>query len=887
MHIDSQALRRQKTFAVDYLPWVITGGAVVWFLATLNHWVTISSVGFVGQVGGWMWPGNQLSPLAYLGTLPFRKLSDGSLPFALNAFTAVLAALTLGQLARCVALFPHDRTHAQRERETSEHSLLTHKFAWLPPLFAALVGGLQSTFWEHSVVATGEMMELVLFACVVRTLLEFRLTGNNSWAYRAALIYGALMANDWLLTGLLPFFIGALIWMRGVAFFNLKFLLRMAGLGLLGFALVLLMPWVQSHQSGSFNTFGEILKANLAMQKNILVHFQIKQFWMLGLTSLIPFGLISIRWPASFGDNSPMGAAIAALIFHIAHAVFLLVGLWVLFDPPFSPRLVLGGASWLPLYFISALCLGYFVGYFLLVFGKKPRARGFAPPPTSPLAPFVVAALMVVVIAAPTLLVVKNLPPIRAMNQPLLRNFTHALVAELPERDSIVMADDAVSYLIGIAAFHSGDTPRQHILLNSHLMLYAPYHRHLATTYGARLNDQLGATTNLVLADSTQLVQLLTKASETQPVSYLHYSFGYYFEKFALDPHGLIFRLQNMPTNQLAPPVADADTIARNEKFWQTAEQKTFPYLTAQIALLAKGPSQNSLVRHLNLAPIADGQAVTLAVLYSRALDWWAVQLQRAGKLPEARHRFEQALALNQGNLAASINLAFNANLLTNSTTPVTLSRQLEDQLHGYSQWDNFLAQNGPVDEPQFCYQQGVVFAQGGIYHQAAEQLARVTELDPKNLAAQLLLANVQNAAHFSDDALKTLRTARKLANARDAQSEILFAQTTAYFDKHEPQKAELLIETALDAEPRDTALLASSLQNYLTHGQLTNALGVIRRQLALNADDPDALVNQSYVHLQLAQFTDAIAALNHLLDLQPTNAPARLNRAIASLQTG
>ena len=132
-----------------------------------------------------------------------------------------------------------------------------------------------------------------------------------------------------------------------------------------------------------------------------------------------------------------MGAQIAAFIFHLAHAVFLLVGLWVLFDPPFSPRVILGGASWLPLYFLAVLCLGYFCGYFLLVFGKKPRNRNQSSSQPSFINPLVIGVLLLIVVAAPALLLYKNLAPIRAMNGPLLRSFAQQLRAHLPDRDVI------------------------------------------------------------------------------------------------------------------------------------------------------------------------------------------------------------------------------------------------------------------------------------------------------------------------------------------------------------------------------------------------------------------------------------------------------------------
>ena len=67
---------------------------------------------------------------------------------ALNFISAICGALTLVCLARSVALLPHDRTQAQREREPSEYSLLNSScWRWLPPLLAVLACGLQLSFW--------------------------------------------------------------------------------------------------------------------------------------------------------------------------------------------------------------------------------------------------------------------------------------------------------------------------------------------------------------------------------------------------------------------------------------------------------------------------------------------------------------------------------------------------------------------------------------------------------------------------------------------------------------------------------------------------------------------------------------------------------------------
>src|SRR5262249_5174409 len=131
------------------LPWAIAAGALVVFLFTLNHWVSLSSVGVVARLSGWLWQPELNAPLYWLLTAPLRWLPTRAIPLVLNLFSAICAALTLALLAHSVSLLPQDRTEAQRLREKSPSALLSIPAAWLPPLVACLVCGLQLTFWEN------------------------------------------------------------------------------------------------------------------------------------------------------------------------------------------------------------------------------------------------------------------------------------------------------------------------------------------------------------------------------------------------------------------------------------------------------------------------------------------------------------------------------------------------------------------------------------------------------------------------------------------------------------------------------------------------------------------------------------------------------------------
>src|SRR5208282_2880746 len=150
-------------------------------------------------------------------------------------FTALCAALTLGLLARSVRLLPHDRTRDQRLREMGAHAMLSIRAALLPVLFAVLVLATQLTFWENAVVATGEMLNLLVFAFIVDALLEYRVSQNDRWLMTSALVFGLGASNNWALLGFFPFYLVSVVWFRGlVGFFNLRFLARMAFWGVVG-----------------------------------------------------------------------------------------------------------------------------------------------------------------------------------------------------------------------------------------------------------------------------------------------------------------------------------------------------------------------------------------------------------------------------------------------------------------------------------------------------------------------------------------------------------------------------------------------------------------------------------------------------------------------------
>ncbi len=265
MTVEPHRARRQR-FLVAMLPWLVAAGGLAVYLSTLNHWVSLASLGTVARTSGWMWRPQLQQPLTFLAFYPFQFLPERWIPLALNLFAAGTAALVLGLLARSVALLPHDHTREQRWREASRHSTLSIPPAWMPPLLAALACGLQLTFWENATSGTGEMINLLVFAGVIWCLLEFRTERNQSWLSTGAFLCAAGMTNDWTMIGCFPLFLAAVLWLKGLACFEIRFLLRMTLCGLAGLSFYLVLPAVHVCGAGPHLDFWPALKANLKSQ---------------------------------------------------------------------------------------------------------------------------------------------------------------------------------------------------------------------------------------------------------------------------------------------------------------------------------------------------------------------------------------------------------------------------------------------------------------------------------------------------------------------------------------------------------------------------------------------------------------------------------------------
>lgn len=855
-----------RHFTRTLLPWIVAGAALTLYFFTLASWVTLPALGLNAQVLGWDWWNPKIGrPLYHLLTLPVKALPASAQLFALNAFAALCSALTLALLARSVALLPQDRTRDQRARQADETGLLAIPANWLPPLLAVLACGLQLSFWEHATAATGEALDLLLFAAAIACLLEFRQGRDDKWLACFALACGLGFANNWAMVGFAPFLLAALVWVKGREFFNLRFLGRLAAWGCAGLLLYLFNPLTVSPELGF--GFGEWFNAELGAQKNNLLFSPKGRVLLLSFATLLPLALIGIRWSSTFGDVSAAGSFLSNLLFRLMHALFLGGCVFMTLDPAFSPRGLGEGRAMLLFYYLGALVIGYCAGYFLLLCGKEEEKAWQKPSPLGKaLNLALVGILWLGVIALPGWLVMKNLPSLRAQNGPAVREFASQLAQGLPGQGALALSEQPTHLFLVAAHFHG--QPQPHILLDSRMLQLTRYHRQLARRHAGRWPDP-GATPDTQVIPPIAIASFLGTQTRSNHVFLLHPPVpAMYLENLYPVPvsAGLVSELHLYGTNEIVPPLLSTSTRAERD-FWNSGP------------LLEKG----GWIHSESLRNWSDG--ASLRTYYSSAENQFGVALQRANRLPDAGRSFTNATLLNSSNLVAVLNRDFNESLRTGKPSASDPAKIAQELLGPGQSWATVLAKHGPPDEPNFCFALGQLFRQAGLPRQAIIQFTRVTELAPSNHIAHLALAETFIALGVPDRAKAALDAARVRPELRAgltaSAAAVLRLDALHLSQKDRKAEAEQAFVDALKKFPNDLPLLDSLTELYLLSGRFTNALAVTDIQLKVAPTSPRALVNKGGILIQLKQFEAALVPLDKLIELQPRHPGAHLNRAM------
>lgn len=874
------------------LPWLMGGAAFLLYCLTLNPWVSSASMGQVAKVAGYSWQSETLDPLYYAVSSPLRLLPPRLIPLGVNLLSALGAALTLALLARAVSLLPHDRTQDQRERETSVGSLLSGNLAWLPPVLAAVVCGLQLTFWEHGTNGTPEMVHLVCFAYAVRALLEFRFDGREAWLYKGAFAFAALMTSDWLFVAFGPLFLGAVIWLCGLSFFSLRFLGRLMLCGLAGLSLYLLLPLLASLSKIEPLGFWEALRMNVAAQKYVLTLlpqiFPKNVFLLLSLTSLLPVFVMSIRWASHFGDSSQVGQWVTKYVFHIVHLLMLLTCTWVMLDPRFSPRNIGYGLPFLSLYWLAALSVGYFSGYFLVIFRPFNNRGRQQDPFERPLNRLASGFVILLALVAPAILCLKNHPEIRINNRNEVRDIAELVAAKLP-KSGYLLSDDPRWALLTKIWLARTDRDKDFVIAETWALRSPGYHRYQRQKYGERwpFAEEARRKDLLSVAFMLETLKRLEKVGE---LYYLHPSFGFFFEHYYAEPHGLVFKLKPYGDTTLLPPALSPPILAENEAFWDKVSREQLPKIL-QI-LTPKYPTatkslRDELTKILKLSAESHAELRSLGTLYSRTLNYWAVELQKAGDLEKSAVQFDLAQQINPKNIVAKINLAFNRNYRAGKRERVISPTTVED-LFGdeYRSWDAVLTANGPFDEQNLCYAQGLTLFQNGLYRQSAQAFDRVHTFAPEDPPSRLWLGQLNLMARKPARALELVREiveqpARFELDTTN-RTDALCLVAKAHLQLNQSDQAKTLLEVAIQASPTNFYLLANAIGILSGSGDYSTALINVDRLLTLNPDSDFGLLHKGYINIQLNAYAEAVLAMTQLLTIKTNQPEALLNRAIA-----
>ncbi len=908
------------TITNSRLPKYVGWGAFAIYLITLSHGVTMNNLVWTAQVTGWDPQPLGSHPVLWLLTLPLRWLPAGWVPLELNIFSALCGAWTLSHLARSVQILPQNRTPVQRIFLTSNRGLYLGVDNWAPAVLAAVICGLEFNFWQQSVAAVGETLNILLFAAALRWLLEYRTDRNPRYLRKAIFLWGVGMTESWNMILLLPLFIGGIMWLRGRRFYSPRFLLGAALTGLAGFSLYLIPPVLNSLSTFSELSFHDAWLGALRDTKQSLTNMQ-TMFWsvrkdlggLLLACFILPLLPSLIRVSSDGAYQKSLVEKIQILFHHISHLIILVACLWVALDPFLGPRRTLESQlsltypqlelSWPLLMFdyLVALGAGYIAGYFLVIFGGSykrlfRRKTGKHRPPFAPrwlrqTTPVVIQSLPV---AMAMLLCLRNLAPIIALNDHPLREFGELAASSLPPNGSgIVLCDDPMRGVVLRSAMSKAENERWQVVNVPRL---------ISPGYRARLEHEHSRNwvtpatqSNLGLVD---MLRLLDRIVRNNQVFYLHPAQGYFFDAFYLEPRGAVYHLKSyaetygetLADNNINPPPLNGESIEAGEKFWESAWRKT---IVGTAEVLARHPRDflDTFFLGLKTEKPKNDQARLLGQWYSMDLNHWGVTLQQLQQMPTAQRRFEQALDCATNNRAALFNLVCNTNLQAGLKLNLGSVSTLFSALRSRQQLNSLLERYGPFDEPNFCYALGVAYSQAGLYRQAIQVYERAFTLAPDAVASGFALAHLYSKRGLHEALDNTIKKIRENPNASNVftplnDTEITVLEAKSWAVRTNLARASELLEALGRRHPDSATVRELVAQSYLENGDSTNALRYVNERVANNPKDIDALTTQSVVFMMMNRAEQAIPVLDRILTM--TNSPkARLNRAIAYAQVG
>jgi tetratricopeptide (TPR) repeat protein len=494
----------------------------------------------------------------------------------------------------------------------------------------------------------------------------------------------------------------------------------------------------------------------------------------------------------------------------------------------------------------------------------------------------VVAAVWIALVGVPAGLIVQNLPIIWANAGKAMSRLAQHSVASLPPEGAYVLSDNSFSLFSVQYELLKAHTEKKYVLVDTTQLAASGYHRFMQKRHADRWPEFRRPNDPKAMVDPFALIGLLGQMSERGKVYYLHPSFGYYFEVYYPTPHGLTYELKPFQDpKQASPPRLTPAELLEEDKFWESIRATDLDPLIKEaepFRKISKGkPKPKTLGTYL-------------AEYYSRSVDEFGVQAQRAGDLVLAAKHFDLALRLNPANPSAYVNQEYNRALQNHTATNYTFSQAAFDRTEMYgNRWDGILAANGPPDEPTACIFVSDSFQNGMNFRQAAQYLERVVYFDPTDRTAQINCMMMYVKAVMPDLALKRLEEFRARfsgsALKEDEDMDLIAIEAWARVTKNDLPKAESLLLNAQRQHPKQPGPWDTLSDIYMRVGQATNALQVLERQLQAQPESPRALVNYAVMLINLDRTAEALPYLERSLRLTPNDELALLNRGIANLR--
>jgi tetratricopeptide (TPR) repeat protein len=871
-------------------------------------------------------------PVLFLLTWPLRLLPAGWIPVGLNVLAAACASVTLGLLARSVALLPQESLPERQSVPANDQPRSpAFRSAWMPVVLAALALGLQLTFWENATTSPGEMVDLLLFAAVVWCVLEYRSDPRLYWLDRASFICGVALANSWAIAAFLPLVAAALIWSTRLRFFNVRFLqhieasawkkaipalasdgrffLRMALFGLAGLSLILLLPLLSGLSPDSPRSFWQALE-EVARSYTVILHLLARVFrahkevtFVLGAVVLAPLLVMSVAWRLFPARQEKNRFDPVFLIYWASHAFLLVLCLSITFDPPFSPR----GLStrlgvplpFLPLCFLNALSLGYYSSFILRLstrYASRRRVLLRALRWTAPKLAYALMGLMLIGLLG------MNLPAVRVANGRQLEQYAGFIAGSLPPEGAVVFSADSTRLELLQAALDRQGKAGRYVAVDANAIPSERYRAWLKRTYPKHWTQEAvppisgalaGPGTSDSLLDMAGVLRLMAELARSNRVCWLEANYGPLTELFYLQPRGLIYELKPYAPDAFSGPALAATELPELETFWKRViEAGVDP--VAKLLRDAEKPAPGlaaSLMKQAHLTRQLPGIIRNVAHWYSGALNGWGVLLQRQDQPQAATPCFAKAVDLNPDNLPARVNLKCNTNRLAGKELTLASPESLKEQLEKYrGNWAQVLAADGPLDDPTYCYWLSVVCAQNNLRRLAGQELERAHALAPNEFYPRLDLARLETACGMPDRALAMVAETRAVPKLQSLDPklrvELDFAEARAWLAKTNEAKAEQILLSLLDVDPADSAMRDRVKMAFVAIGSYTNVLRMTDQELQLSPDNVQALVQKGLLCMRLGDFSNAIPLFSRALTL--TNSyPVWLWRANAHVQIG